>query len=83
WRFDRLHAVPFLVALHHNLHLPGDWGRWLLGVVSILWMMDGVVAGFLTLPRSQSPWRGAFWRKWRPAWGVKRAAGGHRLTLDL
>lgn len=82
-RFDRAHAVPFLVALHHNLHLPGDWGRWLLGVVSVLWILDGVVAGFLTLPRSQFPWRGAFWRKWRPAWGIKRAAGGHRLTLDL
>lgn len=75
---DRATIIPFLYRLHFSLHLPGRWGVWLLGVVSILWLADCFVGAWLTLPR-----QGPFWSKWRPAWTIKAGAGAYRRNLDL
>lgn len=75
---DRATLIPFLYRLHFSLHLPGRWGVWLLGLVSILWLIDCFVGAWLTLPR-QAP----FWAKWQPAWTIKRGAGSYRRNLDL
>ena len=75
---DRATVIPFLYRLHFSLHLPGRWGVWLLGLISILWLADCFVGAWLTLPR-QAP----FWPKWRPAWMIKRGAGSYRRHLDL
>lgn len=75
---DRATIIPFLYRLHFSLHLPGRWGVWLLGVVSILWLADCFVGAWLTLPR-----QGPFWPKWRPAWMIKAGTGAYRRNLDL
>lgn len=75
---DRATLVPFIYRLHFSLHLPGRWGVWLLGAVSILWLLDCFVGAWLTLPRHRP-----FWRKWRPSWSIKPGAGSYRRNLDL
>lgn len=76
--FSREHLIPFLYRLHYTLAVPGAWGLWLMGIVSLVWTLDCIVSFFLTLPRA-----GPFWRKWRIAWVVKPHARFHRLNVDL
>ncbi|MFC3230981.1 PepSY-associated TM helix domain-containing protein [Marinibaculum pumilum] len=78
---SRQSIIPFLYRFHYMLQLPGEWGhlgRWLLGAVAVLWLLDCFVGAWLTLPRGRP-----FLAKWRIAWGVKRRAGFHRVNLDL
>ncbi|MFT7773028.1 PepSY-associated TM helix domain-containing protein [Roseateles sp.] len=75
---DREHLVPFLTRLHYTLYIPGYWGRWLMGGIALVWLFDGLVGLYLTLPRS-----GPFWERWKPAWLIKRGGGSYRLNLDL
>lgn len=77
-RMDAPHLIPFLYRLHYSLHIPGNWGNWLMGGIALAWMLDCVVGFYLTLPRGRP-----FWRKWRPIWRIKRSAGTYRLNLDL
>ncbi len=70
--------VPFMLQLHHSLYLPGVWGWWLMGGMALIWLVDCFVGFYLTLPRS-TPW----WKKWKPAWIIKKGAGAYRLNLDL
>jgi uncharacterized iron-regulated membrane protein len=70
--------VPFIWELHQNLAL-GPWGTILLGAVAILWTIDCFVALWLTLPRPRT----GFWRRWAPAWAVKRTRNAFRLNYDL
>ncbi|MEE4450539.1 PepSY-associated TM helix domain-containing protein [Novosphingobium resinovorum] len=75
---DRPHLMPFLHRFHYTLMMPANAGVVLLGIVALLWMVDCFVAFILTLPRGRP-----FWRKWLPAWGIKRKSGSYRLNLDL
>lgn len=75
--FSRLNLVPFLYEFHHNLSLPGVYGILLMGIVAILWLIDGFVGLALTFPRGRP-----FLAKWRPAFGIK-GGSAFRLTLDL
>jgi uncharacterized iron-regulated membrane protein len=54
-------------------------GRWILGVVAIIWSIDCVVAFYLTLPNA----RANFFARWRTAWKIKRGAGFYRVYFDL
>lgn len=76
-RMDRRHIVPLLYAIHQDLHLPGEWGRWLLGGVALAWTADCFVGFALTLPRGRLSFR-----TWAPAWRIKRGAGSWRTTFD-
>lgn len=77
WR----NLVPFLYRLHYSLAL-GVVGTWLLGLVSLLWMLDSVVGFALTLPASakstQRPWLG----RWARAWKLDMHSRW-RATFDL
>ncbi len=73
--FSRLNLVPFLYEFHHNLSLPGVYGILFMGVVAILWFVDGFIGLALTFPRGRP-----FFAKWRPAFGIK---GGSRFRLNL
>lgn len=77
-RVDRAHLMPFLYKLHYTLHVPGNWGEWLFGIVALVWMFDCFVGAYLTFPRGRP-----FFKKWRPAWQVKTHAGAYRLNFDL
>jgi len=75
---DSDHLIPFLYKLHYSLHVPGLWGLLIMGIVSIIWMLDCFVGFYLTLPRGRP-----FWTKWKPAFKVKTAASAHRINFDL
>lgn len=86
WPITRLTLIPFLYKLHYTLHMPTLWGsaKWgviFMGGVAIVWLVDSFVGFYLTLPAVKL--RRGWWRKWKPAWKVKRGASAHRLTLDL
>lgn len=74
---DRRRIMHFLYVLHYSLH-GGGIMRIFLGLVAVVWTLDCFVGFYLTLPRGQ-----LFWRKWLPAWKLKRNAGRYRLNLDL
>lgn len=99
WPVTRENFVSFLYKLHYSLHLPefagiDRWGIWLLGLVAIGWTIDCFVSLYLTLPARRRPGAAAggaaagesgrgFWRRWRPAWRVRRGAGTYKLNYDL
>jgi uncharacterized iron-regulated membrane protein len=76
--FARERVIPFLYLTHYSLSTSGAWGIVLMGVVSLVWMLDCFVGFWLTLPRG-----GPFLRKWMPSWRIKTEASGHRVTVDL
>jgi uncharacterized iron-regulated membrane protein len=73
-----INLMPFIYDLHWRLAL-GDIGQWTLGIVAVVWTIDCFVAFYLTLPLTIV----AFWRRWSPAWLIKRTAGFYRLNFDL
>ncbi|QGW80511.1 PepSY-associated TM helix domain-containing protein [Variovorax paradoxus] len=87
--------MPFLRKLHYTLHVPAVWGtdrlgHGIMGTVALVWLLDSFVALYLTTPRRQRQaahpeHRGAreWWRRWKPAWAVRWAAGGYKLNFDL
>ena len=74
---DRRHIVEAVFLLHYTL-LAGRWGRWLMGVAALGWLIGNGVGFYLTLPGT-----GPFWRRWRPAWAIDIRARLARLMLDL
>lgn len=75
---DRENLLPFLYKLHYSMHIPDGFGLELgvlfMGIVAIVWVIDSLVALWISFP-SASTWRRAFAFRWR--------AGGHRLVFDL
>lgn len=99
WPITRETLVSFLYKLHYSLHLPELWGQdrwgiWLMGIVAVVWTLDGFVGFYLTLPtrKPANPLRPAaverqlgrgWWARWKPAWRVKAAGSPYRITFDL
>lgn len=74
---SRQTIVRFVHELHYTLQ-GGRFWRDIMGYIAIAWMFDCFVGFYLTLPRGRP-----FWRKWQPAWQIKRRANTHRFNLDL
>lgn len=74
----RINLIPFIDKLHYALALDMT-GVWILGIVALVWTLDCFIGFYLTLPAGN----GGFWRRWKPAWLVKRNAGTFRLNFDL
>jgi uncharacterized iron-regulated membrane protein len=75
---SREDLLPFLYKLHYSLHLPEssgiEWGVLFMGVIAIVWVIDTLVAVWISFP-SLRTWRRSFAFRWRD--------GGHKLTFDL
>lgn len=92
---SRENLMPFLRKLHYTLHVPAMWGTdrvgyWIMGGVALVWLLDSVVALYLTMPRrlritQRADHRppAAWWRRWKAAWEVRWRAGGYKLNFDL
>lgn len=70
--------VGFIYQVHYTLAIPGTFGRWLMGLMALVWTLDCFVGFVLTLPRARP-----FWTKWSIAWRIKKNAAPVRLNLDL
>lgn len=75
-RFNRAHLMPMIYGFHYTLYAP--FGKLLLGIIALMWMIDCFVGFYLTLPRGEP-----FWTKWRSSWRIKRGASAFRFNLDL
>jgi uncharacterized iron-regulated membrane protein len=71
--------MPFVYRLHWTLAL-GDVGRWLLGLVALVWTVDCFGGLYLALPSGlRSGWR----QWWSTAWRIKWRAAAFRVNFDL
>lgn len=74
----RENLLPFLYKLHYTLHIPDGFGLelgvWFMGLVSLVWVLDTLIALCISFPNLAS-WRRSFAFRWK--------SGGHKLTFDL
>lgn len=75
---SRESIMAFLYKLHYSLHIPDAFnlpvGMLLLGMVSVVWIMDSVIALWIAFPARRS-WRKSLAFRWR--------TGGYKLNFDL
>ncbi len=82
--------------LHRDLLL-GDIGKLILGIVSLIWTINCFIGFYLTFPRAVSanksqqtalrkpsgkP-RASFFKRWLPAWKIRRKTNTFKLNYDL
>ena len=70
---SRRGITSFVYKLHYSMHL-GEWMAWLLGLLSLLWVVDHAVAAALSFPNAA---------RWRESFRIRRAARGHKRIFDL
>ncbi|MGN6376203.1 MAG: PepSY-associated TM helix domain-containing protein [Sphingomonas sp.] len=75
--WGRRHIVEGVFEFHYTL-LAGIWGRWLMGIIALGWLIGNAVGFYLTLPPV-----GPFWRRWKPMWKIDLSARLRRLMLDI
>ena len=77
--------------LHRDLLL-GDIGKWVLGIVSLVWTINCFIGFYLTFPRAikssknkppSNKKRASFFKRWLPAWKIRRKTNTFKLNYDL
>ena len=75
---SRENLLPFLYKLHYSMHLPErggiEWGVWLMGLIAVAWVLDTVIALWISFPKLP---------QWRRSFAFRWTAGGHRWVFDL
>jgi uncharacterized iron-regulated membrane protein len=75
---SRENLLPFLYKLHYSMHIPPVWGVelgiWLMGLIAIAWVLDTLIALWLSFPNR---------RAWVRSLAFRWNAGGYKLTFDL
>lgn len=82
--------------LHRDLLL-GDIGKLILGIVALVWTINCFIGFYLTFPRavksnkavteslktSSDKKRASFFKRWLPAWKIRRKTNTFKLNYDL
>lgn len=77
--------------LHRDLLL-GDIGKWVLGIVSLVWTINCFIGFYLTFPRAiksnkikqaSNRKRASLFKRWLPAWKIRRKTNTFKLNYDL
>ncbi|WP_256981388.1 PepSY-associated TM helix domain-containing protein [Bordetella genomosp. 4] len=75
---SRENLLPFLYKLHYTMHIPKGWGIdfgvWLMGVVSAVWIIDCFLALCISFPSARS---------WRKSLSFRLRQGGAKLNFDV
>lgn len=75
---SRQNLLPFLYKLHYSLHIPEvrdvRLGMWVMGIVSVVWILDCFIALWISLPNIRS---------WRKSFAFRTGQGWPKLTFDL
>ena len=82
WRSDdaawtRRGATEQLLDLHFKL-LVGKYGRWVMGVVSLAWLISNFIGLWLTWPLKRP-----YWKSWKRMWRFRLSSATPRLLLDI
>lgn len=83
WR----NTMTKVLWFHLNLLL-GNIGRWVLGIVALLWTINCFIGVYLTLPRAiKSKKNGkrrrvSAFKRWLPAWTIRRTKNVFKLSFD-
>lgn len=75
--WDRRHIVEAVFQFHQNL-LGGTWGRWIMGLAALAWLIGNCVGLYLTFPAKRP-----FWPKWKKKWLIDTDAKLRRLMLEI
>ncbi|WP_352310345.1 PepSY-associated TM helix domain-containing protein [Psychrobacter sp. W2-37-MNA-CIBAN-0211] len=88
-----LHNTMWKVFWLHRDLLLGDIGKWVLGIVSVVWTINCFIGFYLTFPRavkkknaqkkSSSKKRASFLKRWLPAWKIRTKSNLFKLNYDL
>ncbi|WP_417792858.1 PepSY-associated TM helix domain-containing protein [Terasakiella pusilla] len=73
--------MPFVYRLHQSLTL-GQTGTYILGAISLLWLIDCFTGLMLTFPHSKNKDKPRL-KKWVGFWKVRWAATSYKITFDL
>jgi len=75
---SRANLLPFLYKLHYSLHIPdirhAPVGMWVMGIVSLVWILDCFIALWIAFPNP---------RTWHKSFAFRLRHGGPRLVFDL
>jgi len=75
---SRENLLPFLYKLHYTMHIPKGWGIdfgvWLMGVVSAVWIVDCFLALCISFPSAKT---------WRKSLSFRLRQGGAKLNFDV
>ncbi len=75
---SRENLLPFLYKLHYTMHIPKgwgiEWGVWLMGMVSAVWIFDCFLALWISFPSA---------RAWRKSFSFRLRQGGAKLNFDI
>lgn len=83
--------MPMIYRLHYCLLVEGP-GTLVMGIASLVWMLDCFVGFYLTLPVRVAAKKPApkvtvkgkgWWARWRPSWAVRWGASSYKLNFDL
>ncbi len=75
--WGRRHFVEAVFQLHQNL-IAGTWGRWIMGVAAIAWLIGIFVGLYLTIPAKKPRWP-----KWKKKWKFDPKSRLRRFMLEL
>jgi uncharacterized iron-regulated membrane protein len=88
-----LHNTMWKVFWLHRDLLLGDIGKWILGIVSVVWTINCFIGFYLTFPRAlkkknvqkkhSSKKRASFLKRWLPAWKIRTKSNLFKLNYDL
>lgn len=74
----RADILPFLYKLHYSMHLPEgfgqEWGVLFMGVVALVWVLDCLLALYISFPSRLH---------WQRSLRFRLREGGHKLNFDL
>ncbi|MDN5621169.1 MAG: PepSY domain-containing protein [Psychrobacter sp.] len=77
--------------LHRDLLL-GNIGKWLLGIVSLVWTINCFIGFYLTFPRATKKRasmsltkkkRASLFKRWLPAWKIRTKTNTFKLNYDV
>jgi uncharacterized iron-regulated membrane protein len=75
---SRENLLPFLYKLHYSLHIPdvgdAELGMWVMGIVSVVWILDCFIALWISFPNPRS---------WRKSFALRTRQGWPKLNFDL
>lgn len=83
-----VNLLPFVYRIHYTLLLD-EIGKWLMGIIAILWVIDCFAGVYLTLPARQRKAAANvaagknWWQRWAVSWRVRWQGGNYKLNFDL